>query len=189
MTYVTVTAPAAAPLNLAEAKAHLRLDGNAEDDYLRGLIAVAADHLERTTGLCPIRRTLRLALQPVPEDGVIQILRGPLQSIDRVTLYDAEGAPSDTPPDTVLFERDGPPCRLELGRGFDRSRAENGIEIEFTAGFGASGAEVPDSLRRAMLLHVALMYDYRGGVTLDSQPAAVPGGYDRLVAPFLTPRL
>lgn len=189
MTYVTVTPPAVEPLTLAEAKAHLRVDGTAEDDYLAGLIRVARDHLERMTGLCPITRTLRLALQSVPEDGAIPILKGPVQSIDRVILYDGNGLPSAFRIDPLAVERDGPPSRLALGSAFDRSRAENGIEIDFTAGFGASGADVPDSLRRALLLHVALMYDHRGGLTLDQQPAAVPDGYDRLIAPFLPPRL
>ena len=35
-----------------------------------------------------------------------------------------------------------------------------------------------------MLLHLALLYEFRGAVAPDDQPAAVPAGYDRLIAPF-----
>jgi hypothetical protein len=33
------------------------------------------------------------------------------------------------------------------------------------------------------------MYEFRGAVPLDMQPASVPEGHDRLVAPFLVRRL
>ena len=63
-------------------------------------------------------------------------------------------------------------------------RALNGIEIDFTAGFGESGTDVPDTLKRALLLHVAAMFEYRGAVSAADQPAVLPEGYDRLLAPF-----
>lgn len=39
-------------------------------------------------------------------------------------------------------------------------------------------------LKWAMLLHAALLYEFRGAVAPGSQPVAVPAGYDRLIAPF-----
>ncbi len=189
MTLITVTPPAGEPLTLAETKAHLRLDGTAEDDTLKALAAVARDHLERTTGLCLITRKLRLAVESICEDGVIQMLNGPVQSIDRITLYDGAGNPSDFPSASIRFDRDGPPTRLVFRELPDPASSENGIEVDFTAGFGATGREVPDSIRRALLLHVATLYEFRGAVPLDQQPAAIPEGYERLLAPFLVPRL
>lgn len=185
MTYLSLASPLAEPLTLAEVKAHLRIDGSTDDDYLAGLVRVARDHLERATGLCLIRRRLRLALESVCEDGVIQILKGPVQSLEKMTLYDGAGSPSDYPVRGLSFDRDGPPTRLVLPPGFDGARARNGLEIDFTAGFGDAGTDVPDSLRRALLLHVAVMFDYRGAVTIEDQPAALPDGYGRLIQPFL----
>ncbi len=189
MTIITTREPVGEPLSLAEAKAHLRIEHTAEDDCILGLIRVARDHLERTTGLCLITRTLRLALQAPCEEGLIRLLRGPVQTIDRITLYDGQGTASTLPVQGLVFEREGPPARLFMPRGFDPARAENGIEVDFTAGFGPAGADVPDSLRRALLLHVAVMFEYRGAVSLADQPAALPAGYERLVAPFLAPGL
>ena len=48
-------------------------------------------------------------------------------------------------------------------------RAMNGIEVEFSAGFGESGADVPETLKRAMLLHVAAMFACRGVVAVDAK--------------------
>ena len=50
MTYALVAAPAAMPVTLADAKAHLRVTSDAEDDMITGLIAAATHYLERDTG-------------------------------------------------------------------------------------------------------------------------------------------
>ena len=81
------------------------------------------------------------------------------------------------------------PARLFLATQPPTSRPLNGIEIDVTAGFGNTGADVPDTLTRAMLMHVALMYELRGAIPSDMQPAAIPAGYDRLVSPYRPARL
>ena len=189
MTYAQTTPPSAEPLTLAEVKAHLRLDATDEDTLLAGLTRAARDHLEGQTGLALIARTFRLYLDDWPETRVIPIARGPVQTIETVTVYDAVGMPVEI--DTAGYVLDGMarPARLMLPERPGTARALNGIEIDFTAGFGESGADVPDTLKRAMLLHVAAMFELRGVLSLDGQPGAVPQGYDRLIAPHCLRRL
>nr|WP_316653295.1 head-tail connector protein [uncultured Gellertiella sp.] len=189
MTYILLSAPAAEPLTLADVKAHLRLDGTAEDDVLTSLIRVARDHLERATGLLPITQSHRLCLDSVCEDGVIQLVKGPVQRIDAIRVYGADGVAAGIDPARAAFDRNVLPARLMLATPAVSGQAINGIEVDFTAGFGASGNEVPDSIRRALLLHVAGMYEYRGAVPVADQPAVLPEGYDRLIAPFRIRRL
>jgi uncharacterized phiE125 gp8 family phage protein len=43
---------------------------------------------------------------------------------------------------------------------------------------------VPDVLKRAMLVHIAAMYETRGAVAASAQPATVPAGYERLIGPY-----
>ena len=81
------------------------------------------------------------------------------------------------------------PSRLLLPDRPLPGQAMNGIEIDFTAGFGEAGADVPDTLKRAMLTHVAAMFELRGGLSIDQQPGIVPAGYDRLIAPYRMRRL
>jgi uncharacterized phiE125 gp8 family phage protein len=189
MTYATVAPPAAEPLTLAEVKAHLRLDGAVEDDLLTALIVAARAHCEALTGLSLITRSLRLYLDGWPETGVIQIASGPVQTVENVTVYDASGAASSVSLSGHVLDAASVPARLVLAETPAPGRALNGIEIDFAAGFGETGADVPDALRRAMLMHVALMYELRGAVAADMQPAAVPVGYDRLIAPYRPARL
>jgi uncharacterized phiE125 gp8 family phage protein len=185
MTYALITPPLAEVLTLAETKAHLRLDTSDEDDLVATLIRVAREHLERTTGLCLMTQGWRFYLDSISEDGVIQIARGPVQSIESMTVYDGAGTASSVSLEGHVLDGQGRPARLMLAQRAKPGRAVNGVEVDFTAGFGASATDVPDTLKRAMLTHVAQMFSCRGVVAADDQPALIPPGYDRLVAPFL----
>jgi uncharacterized phiE125 gp8 family phage protein len=181
MTYILTNPPAAEPITLAEVKAHLRLDDGDEDAFLASLIATAREHLERETGLCLIAQTWRLCLDGWPRDGVIRIARSPVQAIQEVTVYDHAGAPADVPLGDHLLDGAGRPARLWLRNPPLPGQVMNGIEIAFLAGFGEAGVDVPDGLKRAMLLHVAHMFAFRGVVAPDQQPAGIPEGYERLI--------
>lgn len=184
MTHTIITPPAAEPLTLAEVKAHLRLDGTAEDALLTSLIAAARHYLEATTGLALITQRLRVYRDDWPADGLIQLAIAPLQSVESVTVYDAAGNPQAVSLAGHVLDAVSTPARLFLAAQPATSRPLNGIEIDVIAGFGNTGADVPDTLTRAMLMHVALMYELRGAIPSDMQPAAIPAGYDRLVSPY-----
>jgi uncharacterized phiE125 gp8 family phage protein len=189
LTYSLITPPGAETLSLAELKAHLRIDGSEEDDLLADLIRVARDHLERTAGLALIQQGWRLYLDCWPENGVVDIARGPVIAVDAVRAYDELGDESEIALTGHVLDGVRRPARLWLRTRPEPRQAVNGVEIDFTAGFGEAGEDVPATLRRAMLIHAAHMYEFRGAVPVAMQPAGVPDGYDRLVAPFMMRRL
>lgn len=185
MTIIELTPPVVEPLTLVEIRAHLRLDGEEEEDgLLLALATVAREHLERETGLVLTAREFRLCLDDWPENGILTIARGPVRTVTSVTVYDGEGEPQVVDLDGHLLDGQSRPARLWLRETPAPGQVMNGIEVEFSAGFGESGADVPETLKRAMLLHLAAMYACRGVVAADAQPAVVPPGYDRLIAPF-----
>jgi uncharacterized phiE125 gp8 family phage protein len=189
MTCALVTKPAVEPLSLDEVKLYLRLDGTDEDDLLTSLIVAARQHLESMTGLALITQGWRLYLDVWPDNEVIHIAKAPLQVIEAVTVYDGDGVASAVLLDGHVLDAASSPARLFLQNRPSAGRALNGIEIDFLAGFGDTPADVPDALKRAMLMHIALMYELRGAVARDMQPAAVPAGYDRLISPYMDVRL
>ena len=189
MTYAQITPPQAEALTLADVKAHLRADGSDEDTLLTSLIKTAREYLERQTGLCLMRQTLRLYLDAWPRDGVILIGKGPVQAIEKILVFDDAGDPFDATATDMLLDGQARPARLWLRQPPAPGQPLNGIEIDFTAGFGESGADVPDTLKRAMSLHVGHMFAFRGVVSPDQQPAGIPDGYERLLAPFRQRRL
>jgi uncharacterized phiE125 gp8 family phage protein len=184
MTLISTDPPLAEPVTLAELKAHLRIDADDENDLLESLVRVARAHLEAVTGVALISQGYRLALDDWPSEGVIQLLRTPVQTIDAILLYDADGVEQTLDLSGLLLDGSAHPARLAMRQRPRPGQAINGIEIEFTAGFG-SGAEVPPELKRAVLIHAAYLHEFRGAVTPDMQPAAIPPGYDRLIAPWL----
>lgn len=178
---IVVTDPAVGEaLTLAEAKAHLRLDTDAEDALIESLIRVAREYLEAECGLSLLSQGFRLYLDGWPTGHAVLIRKHPVRTLEAVTLYGEDGLPEPVDLATVRLETAGRPARLHLGR----IAAPNGVEVDFTAGFGEAGADVPDMLKRAMLVHIARMFEIRGAVSLAAQPAVVPEGYERLVAPW-----
>ena len=189
MTYALIAPPDAEPLTLAEVKAHLRLDGSDEDALLASLIRTAREYLERETGLCLIVQTWRVYLDRWPSDGIVKIAKSPVQAIQSVVVYGADGAAVQVSLQDHLLDGEGRPARLWVRKPPPPGQGVNGIEIDFSAGYGEAGADVPDTLKRAMSLHVGHMFGFRGVISPDQQPAGIPDGYERLIAPFRMRRL
>ena len=68
-------------------------------------------------------------------------------------------------------------------------QAFNGLEIDFTAGYGEAGTDVPDLLKRAILLLVAHWYEFRTAFGAGDQPVSYPPAYARLIATYRPVRL
>jgi uncharacterized phiE125 gp8 family phage protein len=81
------------------------------------------------------------------------------------------------------------PARIHFNASVAPLRAMNGLEIDFTAGFGEAGTDVPDPLKRAILLLVAHWYEFRAGYGPADQPVSYPAGFDRIVAGYRAGRL
>jgi len=183
MTLIETDPPLAEPVTLAELKAHLRIETSDEDDLLESLIRVARAHLEAATGTALMSRGFRLLLDDWPRGDVIQLMRTPVQTIDAILVYDADGVAQDQDLTGLLLDATAKPARLLVREQPRPSQPINGIEIEFTAGFGA-GTDVPPELKRAILVHAAHLYEFRAAVTAEMQPASIPPGYERLIAPW-----
>ncbi|WP_274629677.1 head-tail connector protein [Arvimicrobium flavum] len=189
MTLFRTVEPAVEPVTLAEAKAHLRLDHDSEDGLVSGLIRAARDEVERSTGLALIDQTWRLVLDRWPRSGCAAITKHPVKAILSVTAYGPDGEASLVDPGTYQFDGLSRPARLHLEADTAPLRAMNGIEVDFSAGFGESGPDVPDLLKRTILLLVAHWFEFRGTFGPGDQPVSFPVGYERMISGYRTRRL
>jgi uncharacterized phiE125 gp8 family phage protein len=189
MTLFRVSGPDAEPVTLAQAKAELRLDHSSEDELIAGLIRAARDEVERTTGLAMIDQTWRLAADHVPASGLLRLRRGPVRQILAVTAFGSEGEAALIDPADYQLDPLSKPARLHFARRPGRLRAMNGIEVDFVAGFGEAGTDVPDLLKRAILMLVTHWFEFRAHFGASSQPVSYPDGYRRLIAAYLPRRL
>ena len=184
MTYLLVEEPAVEPVALTDAKAHMRIDHSADDGLIESLIVAARTHVERETGLAIIEQTWRLYLDDWPADRCVRLRRHPARRIESATIFDIEGEAHEMPREWLRLDTVSRPARLHVSDTAPPGTAMNGIEIEFVAGLAETPVEVPDGLKRAILLLVSQWYEFRGAYAASDQPVAVPMGFERLIAPF-----
>lgn len=189
MTLFRTGEPAGEPVTLTAVKDHLRLSHASEDDLIGGLIRAAREEVERTTGMALINQTWRLTLDRWPRNGCVQLMRHPVREILSVTAYGTEGEASLVDPADYQVDTLSRPARVHFKRCEEPLRVMNGIEIDFAAGFGEAGTDVPDLLRRAILLLVAHWYEFRASFDAADQPASYPAGYERIIAGYRDRRL
>jgi len=143
-----VTAPTN-PLELAEIKAHLRIDVDAEDALLQAYSDAAFDYAEQFTRRALATQTWDLFLDKFP--AVISVPLPPLQSVT-VTYTDTAGNVQTFEDFTVAGSHIVPgtnfPPTLDI---------PHAVKVRFVAGY----PELPASVRIAMLLIVGDLYEHR----------------------------
>ncbi len=189
MTLTCTGAPEAEPVTVSEAKAFLRLGTSSEDELIASLIRAAREDVERATGLALIDQTWRLTLDTVPQNGIALLLRHPVREVIAVTAHGSEGEVSLVAANDWQADVISRPARLFFHRPPAPQRVINGIDIDFRAGFGEAGTDVPDLIRRAILALVAHWYEFRAGYGPDGEPTSFPPHYERLIAPWRDRRL
>lgn len=189
MTLFRTVEPALEPVTLTEAKAHLRLGHDSEDALISGLIRAARDAVERATGTALIEQDWRLALDAWPQSGTLALTPHPVREILSVTVYGSEGEASTIDAGARRLDPYARPARLWLAERPAPGAALNGIEVDFRAGYGEAGTDVPDMLKRAILMLVAHWFEFRGVAGAADQPVGFPPGFDRLVSAYRRARL
>ncbi len=189
MALFKIAEPALEPVTVADARAWLRIGHTSEDILIADLIAAARQDVENQTGLSLISQQWRMTMDNWPDGDMIELPRGPVTGVTTVTIYAANGAPSIVPPADYLLDIRSEPSRLLFEKRNNPGRRMNGIEIDFTAGFGATGASVPDMLNRAIFLLVAHWFEFRGAFRASDQPVSYPSGYLPLLRPYRKVRL
>lgn len=187
MTLILVTPPAAEPVTRADAKAFLKVEHDDEDTLIDTLIAAARLHVEAAVRRVLVAQGWRLVLDGWPAQGVrgrfVEIPLSPVSAIDAVTVYDANGVPSVLDPSAYVADISSYPARLLVRDAVSPGAAFNGVEIDFTAGYGAA-ADVPAPLAQAIRQLVAHWFETREPVAFGATASGVPDTVAALVAPY-----
>lgn len=162
-----ITPPAAMPVSLAEARAHVRYEDADQDALLTAQITAAVAHLDGWSGVlgrCLISQVWEWPLDGWPACGVITLPFPDCTNV-QATWTDAAGVvqaltsdPFDAPVEAIR----GTAVRLKTS--FTGPALGDGLAplaVRFSAGYGASGANVPAALRQAILLLVGDMFRFR----------------------------
>jgi uncharacterized phiE125 gp8 family phage protein len=192
MPLILTSGPATEPVTLADAKAHLRVDGTAEDTLIASLIVTSRLHVEAAAGLAAITQSWSWYIDAWPAGHALKLPLRPIQSIAAVRLYDEAAAATTLDSATYFLDGAAAPPRLVRHRALPwpkPGRIANGIEIAFTAGFGPAAVDVPSPIRHAILLLVAHWHEHRSPLEPGAQPEPLPDMVSDLLAPYRAPRL
>lgn len=192
MALVLTSGPATEPVTVAEAKAHLRIDSAAEDLLLASLIITSRLQIEAGLGLALITQVWRETRDALPCNGVIELPLSPVKSVDLVRIVTADGTWSVLPPSAYDVDTASRPARVVRAATAVwpiPGRVANGVEITFTAGFGAHGGDVPAPLKQALLMLVAHWYEHRDPSEIGTAADGIPAQVSALIAPYKVKRL
>lgn len=180
-----ITAPAATPVTLAEAKGQLRIDHSDDDIMIDRLIAASTTYLDGYAGILGqalVTQTWELVLDAFP-CGPIQIPLGPLQSVTSVKYDDTNGDEQTFGPENYTVDTVSKPGWVVLNSDASWPStldAINAVRVRFVAGF----TDVPQVLRHAILMLVGHFYENRETTIVGTNAQALPFAVDALIAPF-----
>lgn len=213
--HVQTSAPSAEPVTAAELRTFLRETATGlPDAEANDFIAQARQEIEDFSGIAMIDQSWKMTLDRWPtqnapwwdgtREGSINELHGaryasdvrlpryPLASVDTVTVYD-EDSNSTAVTIANVFDIDTTqhPGRMTLQVSATwpvALRANNAIEIVYTAGYGAAASDVPAPLVRAVKQLAAYFYSHRGDAC-DAPSALNVSGADGVLNTYRVQRI
>lgn len=171
--------PAAEPVTLAEAKAHIRVDNDDSNTLITALIVAARQFVESFSGRTLAQRSYTQTMEYFPDSGKdIVLRRSPVKSVTSVKYFDSTGADitmvvgTDYRVDTTVI-----PARIRLPvasnttgalwvRGF---AADDCVRIVYLAG----ADNVPTAAKQTILLLVGHWFENRESVTVGATSKVV----------------
>lgn len=183
MSYKRTVAPTLQTVSTTEAKDHLRIDHNDDDNYITNLVKSATSVAERYTQRSFMTQTWVKTLSKFPTKDFIEVLKSPVASITSISYYDADNAQQTfsnytlVSPDIISYlqvNSDGWPStciRLDA------------VEVTFVTGY-ATSAELEDDIKHAILMIVGHLYENRQDVIVGSQVNKMPNSSKYLLEPY-----
>lgn len=192
MALLMTAGPAVEPVTLAEAKAHLRVDGDAEDALISSLIMTSRLQIEAALSMTLITQSWSYFIDRLPADGVIRLPLRPVLSLDAVRFHHDDGGITSLPTATFALDGLSNPSRLIRHDATSHAavpRLANAYEFAMTLGFGPSATDVPAPIRQAILQLVSHWFEHRDPSAIGSAAARIPSAVSQLLAPWQSPRL
>jgi len=191
MALTLVTPPAVEPVLVTDENLLTQLAIEADEfaGFLAEKIATARRRAELLTQRQLVTATWRLTLTEFPacadEDGFYSFIvpNPPLASVTSITYVGTDGATQTL--DSALYQVDtsrepGRVCPA-YGEAWPSTRMQpEAVKVTYTAGYGASGAAVPDSAKEFIRAYVCWLFEHRGDESMEP-----PSYLDGLLDPLL----
>lgn len=176
-----VTPPTDWPVTLEAAKTQCRVLHDDEDTYIEGLIRAATKYVEQNLSRSIAVQQWKLSLDAFTD--AIELLRGPVKSVESVQYVDVDGITQTVDDDDYAVDLSNDRrwwvVRNSATAWPSTMNAINVVAITYTAGYD----EAPDDIRHAILLLIGHWYSAREAAA--EKPAqAIELAVDALLQPF-----
>lgn len=182
-----ITPPDSEPVSLDEARAHMRVTHNEEDELINGLITAARVTVETITRRSLLTQEWKLSFDEFPLSDTVKIPHTPVREIDVVQYYDAVGVLQTLNAGKYWLDSVSAPARLILKDGEvfpDTQKGRpNAVQISYLAGYGDEPEDVPAPIRHAIKLIVAHLYE-NPEIVSAGQLSTIPMSCDYLLSPY-----
>lgn len=177
-----ISEPEEWPITLDEAKKHLRVDTDDDDELIEAFIEAATDYCDGATGYLGralVEQTWELVLDEFPADE-IKIPMPPLISVDSVKYDDASGVEQTLSASEYTVDDISEPGWLLPVSGAWPSAYDsvNAVRIQFTCGYAATGSPavqtVPGTIKSAIKLIVGNLYANRETIIIGQSVDEIP---------------
>lgn len=182
-----VTDATTEPLTVEEARTHLRVTDDTEDEYIERLITTARTYCERETDRAFLTSTWRMTLDWFP--AVIHVRKPPLISVTSITYYDTTGTSQTLSASNYTVDATHEPGRITPAYGLTWPSTQSrvgAVTVNYTAGYGAAASAVPMPIKQAMLLLVGYWFNQRESAAQGASNE-VPFAVNSLLAPYVIP--
>lgn len=177
------------PVSLDEAKVHLRVDDNASDLLILGLVSAAREWAEVVTRRALVETTYRLDLPRWPACGVLTLPRPPLKTLTHVKYYDAANALQTWASDQYQVSAPigpwAPRATIQPGDGIvlpTTSARVDAVQVTFVAGY----ASCPRAIKAAILLLIAHLFENREPINIGNITTELPFSVKALLSPYVS---
>ncbi len=152
----TETAPASEPVSVDDAKRHLRVFHDDDNEYIKSVISTARDHVEKYCGA----RWSEVDLTANCDDwrDLAFLPFTPVTALTSIAYIDAEGAPATVDPSVYEFRADARSVALKPGKTWPAKQNSSRITVTINAGT----EDAPPAVKHAILLRVEDLYEHRG---------------------------
>lgn len=178
--------PAKQPIELEEAKLHLRVDVNEDDRLIEALIKAGTKYAEKFMGRALVDQTWDHYLDAFPT-GYIEIPRPPL--IEVIGVFYMSG--SETEFTDYVVDDASEPARVYLpasGTWPTVDNQRNAVRIRFRAGYvdysSSPPGDVPEDIKAAILIYIATLYNFREALGKGSELDISPWGAEQILRQY-----
>lgn len=182
MPLIQTQAPVIEPVALSDVWSQLEIIESSRDTMLLLLIGAARRYAETYTRRSFITQKWKLVADAFPGnpcgyhvaadfslDGVIQLDRGIVQTVDSVGYTAMDGTAQVMPTTDYVTELSGCPGRVALGFGkvWPIAIPQIGaVTVNYTAGYGPAATDVPEGIRHWILMRIATLFENREEVAV-----------------------